>query len=229
MGDNLYAPRDSNPKGFFEDPEINSINESILAATVGPRVRLWNIEMFKSRPLLGHRWIARVKLHPRLISNPGIEGRIKRIVCRSPYCIKDPRFSYTLPVWRPFLTNHVFLCIFREPEATAASMVKEVSDVRRDQGILNYISYRQAISVWACMYGNILEIHRHEGNWLFVHYNQILKGESLDKIENFTGASIDRSFPDFRFRRSMILRPTRQKTIRHMYFTLCALAGYETP
>ena len=30
MGDNLYPARNSNPKGFFENGEINSINESIL-------------------------------------------------------------------------------------------------------------------------------------------------------------------------------------------------------
>ena len=31
FGDNLYQARDPNPKGFFEDPEINDINETILS------------------------------------------------------------------------------------------------------------------------------------------------------------------------------------------------------
>jgi len=31
MGDNLYPAREANPKGFFEDPEINAINEMLIA------------------------------------------------------------------------------------------------------------------------------------------------------------------------------------------------------
>jgi Uncharacterized protein conserved in bacteria len=31
IGDNLYPRLASNPKGFFEDPEINAINEDLLA------------------------------------------------------------------------------------------------------------------------------------------------------------------------------------------------------
>jgi len=227
MGDDLIAPRESNPKGFFEGPEINSINESILAAAVGQRMRIGNIEMFRSRPLPGHSWIARVKLSPHLISNPVVDDRIKKIVSRSPYCLKDPRFSYTLPVWRPFLSSHVFLCIFREPEATARSMVKEVRDVREEQGYLNYINYRQALSVWTHMYTHIVKVHRFDGDWLFIHYNQVLNGEALNKIEKFTGTSIDRSFPDPRLKRSSVIRPTWMRTPRRLYKTLCALAGYE--
>ena len=227
MGDNLHPGRVSNPKGFFEDPEINTINEYILFGAAMARVKIGKIELFKSRPLPNHRWLAQIKLNPLLISNPDIEDRIKKIVDRAPYCLKDPRFSYTLPVWRPFLSNHVFLCIFREPEATARSMVKEVRDVRREQGYLNYINYRQALSVWTCMYTHIVKVHRRDGDWLFVHYNQVLNGEVFNKIETFTCTSIDRSFPDPLLRRSKVFRPTWNPIPRRLYATLCTLAGYE--
>ena len=226
MGENLYPPRESNPKGFFESPELNSINEEILSACVRRRLKIGSHELFRSRPLHGHSWLARVGLNPRLTTNAAVEERIRRIVSRAPYCLKDPRFSYTLPVWRPWLRNTVFLCIFREPEVTAASMVKEVRVVRETEGYRNYINFRQALSVWTCMYRHILETHRREGNWLFVHYQQVLNAEALDSIEAFTNVSLDRSFPDAHFDRSRASGNVPSARARGIYAALCSLAGY---
>lgn len=40
-------------------------------------------------------------------------------------CYKDPRFSYTLPAWLPYLHDTRMICIFREPGLTAESIVTE--------------------------------------------------------------------------------------------------------
>jgi hypothetical protein len=34
MGDNLLPPREANPKGVFEDDEINRINEALVACAI---------------------------------------------------------------------------------------------------------------------------------------------------------------------------------------------------
>jgi len=60
MGDHLYPGRESNPKGFFEDPEINGINEALLAQIVPKRPRLFGRWLFRSRPLQWQRWLGRV-------------------------------------------------------------------------------------------------------------------------------------------------------------------------
>ncbi|NOG51689.1 MAG: hypothetical protein HND48_21365 [Chloroflexi bacterium] len=84
--------------------------------------------------------------------------------------------------------------MFREPAITAASIPKEVEQEDYLKGIR--LSYRQALDVWARMYAHILYKHRHRGKWLFLHYNQVLTQDGLDKIEALTGAAVNRAFPD---------------------------------
>jgi hypothetical protein len=75
------------------------------------------------------------------------------------------------------------------------------------------------------MYSHILKIHQFEGEWLFLHYDQVLKGEGLKKLATFTEASIDYSFPDTSLRRSKREQPIPKKTEK-IYQQLCELAGY---
>src|ERR1043165_10164717 len=58
MGENLIAARKSNPKGFFEDVEVNMINEELLGYVVPARKHLLGIEFFPSRPVEGQRWLS---------------------------------------------------------------------------------------------------------------------------------------------------------------------------
>ncbi len=76
------------------------------------------------------------------------------------------------------------------------------------------------------MYKHILETHRHDGEWLFLHYHQVLAGEGLDYLEVFVDAQIDRSFPDPTLRRSFLDQPVSAKTWA-TYQKLCKLAGYK--
>jgi hypothetical protein len=226
MGDHLYPGRESNPKGFFEDPEINGINEVLVAQVVHKRPRLLGKWFFRHRPLQGQRWLACVPVGTKIPSSAAIIERIQRVTQREPYCFKDPRFSYTLSVWRPFLKNTVFVCVFRDPARTALSILKECRDAEYLHGLS--ISFRQALEVWNLMYRHILEVHRHEGAWLFLHYNQILTERGLDRLEAFVDASVDHSFPDASLRRSFSDNPVPEETSR-LYQQLCELAEYEDP
>ena len=223
MGDRLYPPRESNPKGFFEDPEINGINEELLAQVTPRRPPLLGRWSFKDRPTYGQRWLARVELGVEMPVPFRIQQRIQHVTKREPFCFKDPRFSYTLPAWRPFLRNTVFICVFRDPASTVASILKECATARY---LRNFrITRDQAIQVWILMYEHILEKHMHLGEWLFLHYNQVFTREGLDRLESFTEASVDRSFPDPTLRRSFSNDPVPEEAVR-IYKKLCKLAGY---
>jgi hypothetical protein len=223
MGANLLLSRDANPKGFFEDAEINAINEAILARVVSKRPWLIGKWFFRDRPLLRQRWLSRVSVGKKIMLTPKIAKRIENAVKNTPYCFKDPRFSYTLPVWRPFLGDKVFIAVFRDPATTAHSMLKEC---RSDANLHSlYIDFRLALQSWSLMYRHILETHRKEGEWMFIHYDQAFKNDALDRMERFTGAHLDRSFPDRSLARTYSDEPVPEE-MRKLYQRLCDLAGY---
>ncbi|MGH7907869.1 MAG: hypothetical protein ACREP6_14695, partial [Candidatus Binataceae bacterium] len=111
MGEELYdeAAGDGNPKGFFEDREINLINEDLLGPVIKAyRHRTANkiFHRMRRRDLKlreWQRWLATLPASACIGSSPKIERRIQRLAAREPFCFKDPRFSYTLGVWRPLV------------------------------------------------------------------------------------------------------------------------------
>jgi hypothetical protein len=223
MGDDMYAPRESNPKGFFESRTINWINEDLLAQVAPARPPVLGRWWFRDRPLPRQRWLARVPVGIEVPCRPGVATRIQAQVARTPFCFKDPRFSYTLPAWRPFLQDTVFVCVFRDPMVTAASILKECATARYLRTLK--ISVEIAVEIWVLMYEHVLQAHRKQGEWLFLHYDQVLQGESVDRLEDVVGASVDREFPNPAFRRSLARDPMPAPA-QQTYRALCVLAGY---
>jgi len=223
MGVNLYLRLASNPKGFFEDPEINAINEDLLARILPkpiPHLGRW---ICRDRLQQWQRWLAAIPLSARISSTPEIDDRIKSLTSHGPFCFKDPRFSYTLPVWRPFLRNTVFVCVFRHPAATAASIIKECQTRDYLKGIT--INFDRALEVWQLMYRHILERHANDAEWLFIHYNQMLRGEGVNRLAALTQAAPDKAFVAPGLNRSRAERPVSRR-IQALYEQLCSLAGY---
>jgi hypothetical protein len=236
MGENFQLTREANPKGFFEDIEVNEINEDILGEVIPKRLyiqglkrlRIPKIVLFRNRPLKWQRWLACIPVKTRIPASVEIEKRIQIITKNEPLCLKDPRFSYTLPVWKPYLKDTAYICVFRDPASTALSILKECSSVPHLCDEFNGIklSWQQVLKMWTLMYEHILEKHCREGEWLFLHYNQATTEEGLNKLENFTGASVDRSFPNPEIRRSFSEKPVSKKAEK-IYRKLCELANYE--
>lgn len=222
MGNNLYPARDGNPKGFFEDSEINMINEELIGQVINKRppsiVGKW---FLRDRPRRGQLWLARVPVDTKIPTPPGIVERIKRATEKQPYCFKDPRFSYTLPNWKPFLEKVVFICVFRDPIITAKSILKECQNTPYLQDLK--ITFEQALQVWLLIYQHILQIHRNEGEWLFLQYDQVLFKDGLDRLEAFTQAKVDRSFPEAALKRT-IRSGTVNSEIQSVYAMLCNFA-----
>lgn len=225
MGNDYIQARESNPKGFFEDEEVNTINELLLRQVLPKRPKYVGRFLFRDRLGFNQQWLARLPLGTEIPTPDDLVPRMQQLTGRSPYCYKDPRFSYTLANWRPSLKPDTrFICIFREPADTARSILKECK-----RGYLRHVSmdFDRAIEIWTLMHRHIVEKHRHEGQWLFLHFNQVLEVSGLDRIAAFTGASVNRTFPDPALRRSTSVHPVPSE-VTQIYNELCELAEYQT-
>lgn len=232
MGAQLYEPRASNPKGFYEDVEVNAINEEILASVtpwVPPRFRPGPVysslrrTLFRGKPGAGERWLSQVRPGVPMRSTPEIDARIQRLIQNKVYCLKDPRFCYTLPLWRPWLEQTRFICVFREPTITAASMMSELRAVPKLASLK--LGYADCLQIWQLMYSHVLDIHRHLGEWLFLHYDQVLHGTALDTLGTFLDVAPDWTFPDPLLQRTQP-RCEAPESIDRVYKQLCAQAKY---
>lgn len=213
VGKGLIPPRKANPKGFFESSAINNINEAILQKKLPKFVN-------------GQRWLSSLSLKQTesFSIKPAIIEQIKKHTNINGFCYKDPRFCYTLPVWRPYLRNTRFICIFRHPLNTITSVLKEckIAPYLRNFKMNKKISQE----IWKNMYLHVLNRHRHTGEWKFVHYNQLFDVKILSEIENFLGTPINRSFPDKRLNRSKGANENLSGETKNVYKNLCSLAEH---
>jgi hypothetical protein len=76
------------------------------------------------------------------------------------------------------------------------------------------------------MYSHIIKKHRLEGNWIFLHYRQLFEEKGLTRLEQFSGTSVDRSFPDLKLQRTRATGPVPGEA-GSLYQQLCHLAGYD--
>lgn len=230
MGDSLHKPRESNPKGFFEWYRINRINEEILARhdRCGPLGRILGRagRTTVACPGTNQRWLA---LLPRNASvsdpGPGLAGEMAAATTRQPFCYKDPRFCYTLPAWRPFLPPETrFICIFRDPAATAASILKECRSQPYLRGLR--ITRSIALRVWVRMHEAVLGQHDlTPGGIMFLHYDQVLDGSALPALSDRLGAALRPGFADAALQRSQGGGRLPRCAAR-LYQRLCRLAGH---
>jgi len=226
MGEHLLPANNANPKGFFEDIEVNSINEDILANVAPRRPKIFGNVLFRHIPLPYQRWLLALPLSKSPLASQAIEKRITTLLKNKPFCLKDPRFSYTLPCWIPFLENAVFIVVFREPMTTAKSINKECQDDSQLHSLA--MSEERAMKVWECMYKHILKMSENDcQDWLFLHYDQILTGNGGDLIARHTGANIDLSFPEKRLKRSNSTDSPPPSALG-IYQKLCTKAGFDS-
>jgi hypothetical protein len=225
MGPHLMPPTPSNPKGYYESNDIQDINEKILRPLVPGRPRFLPQRFFRNRVGLRQFWLARVPLGAEMHTSSSTDSQICELVKNEPYCFKDPRFSYTLPVWRRFVQNTVFVCVFRDPASTAASILKDCAD--RPYLWNLSMNFEWAVEVWTMMYRHILEIHRHRGSWMFMHFDQGLTAQGMGRLDAFVEAKLDRAFPDPQLKHRFPSRPVPAQA-QSIYEQLCSLADYRS-
>ncbi|PKB17449.1 sulfotransferase [Flavobacterium sp. 5] len=203
LGENFeYLKKDkANPKGYFEDYEVNTVNEDILKEnliSIPETLRKW---IFPSFTFYRARWLAVIPKGKKIKTTSSIDNRIEVLINKPSFCYKDPRFSYTLPIWKKlFKKNNIaakYLVVYREPFKTANSIVRECEENKALHPLK--MTSERALKVWESMYSHILENYEKDiqkENWMFVHFNQLFSLEVLEKIEEFIGGSIDKQFPE---------------------------------
>jgi len=211
QGDAHHAARASNPKGFFESAEINAINEALLAPMLDADVGE------------GRRWLAVPRAGAQPSTTPDLAARIGSATGRVPFCFKDPRFSFTLPAWRGALPKDTgFVCVFRHPALTATSLVREVQSAEYLAGTA--FDLERAFELWTATYREILGRESSEGDWLFVHYDQMLHADGRGRLADFLGAPVDGAFPDPCLRREPPAVDVPAEAMA-LYAELCKRAG----
>jgi len=148
------------------------------------------------------------------------------VTAREPFCYKDPRFSYTLPVWRRFLKpGTALICIFREPQITVESILKECRSAEYLKSL--FITRKNALAVWANMYAHILLKNREASKaFCFVHYDQVYDGSALARLSRILKTGLRKDFVDEGLRRTASDSPVPEYA-SHIYARLCDLAGYK--
>lgn len=200
MGERLLKPRISNPLGFFEDAEINGINEDILRPLLPRRTVHDGLPYGMDAPGRGQLWLARLPMEVEVEGGESERARIRAQVARSPFCFKDPRFCYTLENWRREAPQARMICVFRHPGEVVASMF---TDVQAAAYLHDFaISVSQTFELWRLMYRRVLVRHSSHGRWLFLYYDDLFEPRVLERIEAFSDTVVDRSFPTRALKRS---------------------------
>ena len=199
-GDNLYPPREANPKGFFEDEEINRLNEKIIFSNI-IKMGIDDDELkILKRIYEGTMWLFRAPVNWAFIANNEQKEEIKEYVNKVPFCFKDPRFCYTLENWLELAQNSVVLCVYRDPASTVHSILKEC---RTEPYLYSVnIGVSSSYKIWTSMYLRMLEAYIKYDNVYFINYDDVISGSIIPDIEKLTGAQVDSAFPEVRLSRS---------------------------
>ena len=234
-GGKQINPWEANPKGFFESKEVNKINEVLISQFTSNSLTYKNIKkgIFTNLSInsgfdYGQRWLL------DKINRKNIEYKISQknkkdilnIVSHTPFCLKDPRFSLTLPAWDKFLPEKtVIICVFRHPMQSATSIVKFVDS--RKAKYMQKIDLEKAFELWAFQnHQNILNYKSSKRDWLFIHYDQIQQRNILENIESFTETKLDRNFFDPQLKHNKVIDYEISKETKRIYQELCHLANY---
>lgn len=226
VGDQLLPPTPGNPKGYFESRTIEAINEELLYRFFPPQSRGVLKHLQKNRLGPAHRWLARFALDDaaRMTSTPALDVRMSAIAStQEPFAFKDPRFCFTLPAWRSHLGDAAFVTVFRRPDHTVASILKECATEVYLNGLP--VDEAWAFDVWRLSYEHILTHHASQGDWLFLHYDQVLSGDGIERLSTFLGSDLPADFTDRTLRRSTETR-TCPSAVQSVYEELCRRADH---
>lgn len=216
----------ANPKGFFEDYEVNTINEDLLKENLLTIPEPIRKRFFPSATFYRARWLSVLSPNKKLTSSQSIHERIETVITRQPFCFKDPRFSYTLPIWHQALPSDTkYIVVFREPGKTADSIVRECLENKALKRLK--MTRARALSIWYSMYSHILKHHdasKNKQHWMFFHYDHIFDAQRVSVLESFLNLSLNVDFAEKQLSRAHIDPLPLPKKIEDVYKKLIHLS-----
>ena len=115
------------------------------------------------------------------------------------------------------------MCVFRHPAATVESILKICENDAQMRALK--MTAERAVKVWSSMYEHVLHKHFHSGDWLFTHFEQILTGDGLERLQSFLGCNVDRGFPEQKLAKSSASVGVPASALT-LYRALCERAGF---
>lgn len=194
QGDDLYPPREANPKGFFENWQINSLNERVMLASVEASLGHGAAARAKSLHREGQYWLMGLPAGVSCSAWPEDRVEIETLVARRPFCFKDPRFSYTLEAWMDAAPDAVALCVYRPPGVVIASILSEMQNAAYLHDLR--IGVADLYANWRAIYVRLIRMRSAGRAIRFVRYESLFEAGFFSEIETFVGARLDRRFPD---------------------------------
>jgi hypothetical protein len=202
-GDDLYAPSPSNPKGFFENHEVNDLNEAIMLQSSVAHAGADATRALLSGFSAGQLWLARWPDAMPARWNEQQERSIAQAVSREPFCLKDPRFSVTAPAWLAQVPDAALLSIHRAPAVTAESVLRECRSAAYLRDFR--VSVGDAFAVWRNTYRRIVKLYRSGADVVFLRYEDLFDADRLAQLERCVRAPLRRQFAEQGLNRT---RPT---------------------
>ena len=192
FGDHPVAATESNPRGYYEDHLINRLNDRLIWQILDwPR---FNRLRTRVDPPFHNDyrcfWLAAPWWLRHVTASDDNVMQIKHFAARQPFCYKDPRFSVTLEMWRPYLPADICcIVLFRDPRRTVTSMLHDAE--LYDPPL--QVPRRWAYLSWYRTYRRLLRRFSRRGDWLFIHYDQVLDGRAAPALESFAQTKLDTS------------------------------------
>ena len=170
----------SNPAGFHEDLDVNAANDDLLDEVADEP---WGEA---ERPPSSLRWVG---AFARPVTPAAGEGRaLGALVPASPFVLKDPRFAYTLPAWRPVLPPVRVVVVVRHPSEVVASLASMAE--REPETFAGFPpSEAHVLAMWEA-------VHRAVLSWadedtVFVAHDEVLGGRGRARLSLATGAALE--------------------------------------
>lgn len=222
VGEKLFAPNEANPKGFFENNEINDLNEEILATTL-----LAGLGSDAARSILGHfspgqLWLTGCASElPTRWTGTQVE-RIRRLTAHRPFAFKDPRFAFTAEAWLSVVPGLTVLVTFRDPATTVSSILAEC----RRAPYLRDLPYSvgSAFELWFSTYWRLISMCASGQRLIFVEYGDLLDAGKMENLAAELGVRIRADFADDALNRSQAIA-CRSEGCDAMFLTLQKLAA----
>ena len=233
-GYDILEPSGGNQTGYYECEVVNTINNILLRQLTGvsllDHLPQWPARLFERFLPWTHRdvrslWLARPRRQPTRELSYDIAHLIGRMSRHQPFCFKDPRFGFTLPLWQPYLPPDVrYLVVFRDPADAIASILRDAKESYDDRPLA--VTEQWAVEHWKLIYQCILSQRRvEESQWMFLNFNDVLTEECQAALTVFVGAKPDtEQLEPARIGRHRARAGNEGDDCRTLYDELCNLA-----
>ena len=187
-----YPQDEGNPLGYFEDLDVISTNDAMLAPIYRTRWRRFSRAIRRKPDIVGTgSWLLDFSLRQlgAITLQPAQAAKFRELFSRVPFAYKDPRFSFTLGALAPIIPrNTSYICVFRHPLQVVGSTRKQAAR----SGVV--VSDEYCFDLWEAHYRCLLEHFRQlGGQWLFISYQQLMDGEATTRMEDFLKTRLDRN------------------------------------